>query len=107
MIAPLFLALQMLQLEQGPVLALIHPHPSIRNTDKLEHVQRMATKMGRVLKYMMHKETTKRPEFAHPEADEAKRRRANCCPQLLNGSLQPDGARLLMDMHSVRTGGNR
>lgn len=34
----------------------------------------MATKMGRVLKYMMHKETLKRPEFVHPEVEEAKRR---------------------------------
>lgn len=53
---------------------LPHPHPSIRNTDNLGYVQKMATKMGRVLKYMMHKETLKRPEFVHPEAEEAKRR---------------------------------
>lgn len=74
MIVPLFLALQTLQLEQGPVLALTHPHPSVRNTDRLDHVRRMATKMDRVLKYVMYKETLKRPEFVQPEAEEAKRR---------------------------------
>lgn len=29
---------------------------------------------GRVLEYVMHKETLKRPEFVQPEAEEAKRR---------------------------------
>lgn len=75
MISPLFLALQMLQLEHAPVLALTHPPPpSIKNKDILDHVQRVPTKMGKVLKHMLHKETLKRPEFVRPETEEAKRR---------------------------------
>ena len=50
----------------------------------------------------MHKETLKRPGFVQPEEEEAEGNRANCCPQLLNGSLQPGRARLLTDVHSER-----